>query len=75
MARQFLQQLRPTEVVELMPELKTKFNWDIRELGYLVKLGLVKGTRGKNLTLINVPSLIELINYKNNLLDSNKMKV
>lgn len=73
MARQFLQQLRPTEVLELMPELTNKFNWTKNDLGYLVKLGLVKGTRGKNLTLINVPSLLELIDYKNKLIDSIKI--
>lgn len=58
--------LRPLEIIEVFKECP----YNEAELGYLLKMKLVKGYHKNRLTIINLPSLYKLIEFRNNLLIS-----
>jgi len=69
--------LTPAECIEAFPQLKTVFRWDAKCLGVFLSRGLLKGTYNltKNISYIQVESLQELVNYRNSMLEKNKVKL
>lgn len=61
MANQIIEELKtPTELLELFPLCE----YNHREVGYLLLLGLVDGVKTKYGCLITVTSFEELLNFK-----------
>ena len=59
------EQLTPGELIEKYPSIKNI--WQAYDLGQLLKMGLLKGSRNKTMTLIDESSLMLLIKYRNDL--------
>jgi hypothetical protein len=50
----------PSELLELFPECE----WNVREIGYLLMLGVVQGVKLPRTCLISVTSFATLLDYK-----------
>jgi hypothetical protein len=59
----------------MFPELKTKHNWTHNDIGTLLKMNILDGKKIKRNTYIKIASVKKLINYINQNLEENKIKI
>ena len=69
--------LSPTEIIEKFPELNYKHNWSANLIGLFLKCNLLKGyyDRGRKVAMIEEGSVLDLIHFLNNKLESQKIKL
>ena len=69
--------IMPTELIEKYPEVSSKFNWSIREIGLFLKCKLLDGyyDRRKRTALIKESSFIHLVRFTNQTIDSQKIEI
>jgi hypothetical protein len=66
----------PGELIERYPALK-KINWSAETLGIFLRSGILKGnySNSKGSSLIDESSVWELVKYRNNLLEAQKLRI
>ena len=67
----------PSELIEIYPEVKTKFNWSADTIGIFLAGGLVRGVqnRTKKCSLIYEDSFKKLIAFTNQTIASQMIEV
>ena len=54
--------LKPTEIINKYPEISN--HWNSSELGYLFRLGLIKGKKTRRSSILSVNSIKKILKYK-----------
>ena len=69
--------LTPKEVLEKYPVLSLKYNWGTLDLGTMLKCKILDGyyDRKKRVGVIKESSLVKLIEYINNTIEDQKLKI
>lgn len=69
--------LTPIEVLEKYPILNLKYNWGTLDLGTMLKCKILDGhyDRSKRVGVIKESSLLRLINYINDSIEEQKVKI
>jgi len=69
--------LTPADVIEKYPELFFKHNWSPNVIGSLLKSSLLKGyyDRSRRSSMIEETSVLELIEFINQKIESQKIKL
>lgn len=67
----------PAELIEKYPDVMEKFHWSPRELGLFLKCKILVGyyDRRKRSALIKESSLIELVQYANQVIEGQKINL
>ena len=66
----------PSEIINEYPELKHKHYWTPGIIGSMLKCNLLSGyyDRSRRTAVIDIASVLELINFVNNKMESQKIK-
>ena len=69
--------LTPGDIIEKYPELKYKHNWSDNLIGLLLKSNLLKGYYDRTLraSMIEETSVMEIIQFLNNKIEAQKIKL
>lgn len=69
--------LTPNEILEKYPILNLKYNWGTLDLGTMLKCKILDGNydRSKRVGVIKESSLLKLIEYINDSIEDQKVKI
>ena len=69
--------LTPTEILEKYPILNSRYNWGTLDLGTMLKCKILDGhyDRSKRVGVIKESSLLKLIEYINDSIEDQKVKI
>ena len=69
--------LTPSDIMEKFPELNHKHNWSANLIGSFLKCNLLKGyyDRSRKVSMIEESSVLDLIHFLNNKIESQKIKL
>ncbi len=69
--------LTPKEILEKYPILSLRYDWGTLDLGTMLKCKILDGhyDRSKRMSVIKESSLIRLIEYINNSIETQKIKI
>ena len=69
--------MTPSEILEVIPELESKFGWTNKHLGIFFKSKLLFGhyDTGNRVAMINIKSVNQLVEFTNDMLDNQKVQI